>query len=454
MYLSNRGYAIPKASLSPNEIQSIKKELTVKPYTYGPNTADASQYFIFQESINTLYVPKAYGLKRFGVSNLIRKNEDKIQDICSEIHFLGKLREEQEQPVNDILDACHDPCKRGGLLNIFCGGGKTTMALYTLTKLGKKCAIVVHKDFLLNQWKERIYEFLGDKVRVGLIKGKVIDIDDKDIVLISLQSLAMKEFDRGLFSTFGTIVFDEVHHTSAEVFNRALFKVSFLYTIGLTATITRKDGLSKVFIWHLGDVVYKSVQRSDMVQVEIIPYYNHDVRYCTEEYMYNNKPNYVKMVNNICFFDERNESIKNRVLALLELERDRKILVLSDRVKQLTDLKARFDLVNPDIAGVYRGGMGADALKQSEQKQVILATFAIASEGYDQKGLNTLVLASPKSDIVQSVGRILRDKEEDRIIIPLIIDFADDFGMFRSQGKKRCAYYKKCKYSVKVVSDD
>ena len=75
----------------------------------------------------------------------------------------------------------------------------------------------------------------------------------------------------------------------------------------------------------------------------------------------------------------------------------------------------------------------------------------------DLPGLNTLILASPKSEIQQVVGRILRDKPCDRKYTPLIIDVVDDFSMFPSQAKKRQAYYKKCKYAIHIdgnASDD
>ena len=64
------------------------------------------------------------------------------------------------------------------------------------------------------------------------------------------------------------------------------------------------------------------------------------------------------------------------------------------------------------------------------------------------KGLDTLVLTTSKSDIIQIVGRILRDKPEDRLNTPLVLDFIDDFSIFPNQAKKRLAYYKKCGYNI------
>ena len=139
----------------------------------------------------------------------------------------------------------------------------------------------------MTQWFDRIQEFLPT-ARIGKIQQNTIDIDNKDIVLAMVQSLSMKEYKSDVFSSFGLAVFDECHHLGAEVFCRALPKVATYYMLGLSATPNRKDGLRKVFEWYLGDMVYCIKQREpDMVLVDLIEYYNDDLRYCKEELMYN-----------------------------------------------------------------------------------------------------------------------------------------------------------------------
>ena len=88
--------------------------------------------------------------------------------------------------------------------------------------------------------------------------------------------------------------------------------------------------------------------------------------------------------------------------------------------------------------------MKEDKLKQSEDKKIILATYSMASEGLDIKTLTTLIMATPKSDVCQSVGRILRQKHSN----PLVIDIVDKHQIFKSQYKKREKYYKKQKYEI------
>jgi superfamily II DNA or RNA helicase len=94
--------------------------------------------------------------------------------------------------------------------------------------------------------------------------------------------------------------------------------------------------------------------------------------------------------------------------------------------------------------GYYVGGMKEADLKASESRTVIIATYAMASEGLDIKTLTTLIMASPKTDVCQSVGRILRVKHGR----PLVIDIVDQQDIFRNQWYKRRAYYVKQNYDI------
>ena len=94
--------------------------------------------------------------------------------------------------------------------------------------------------------------------------------------------------------------------------------------------------------------------------------------------------------------------------------------------------------------GYYIGGMKEEELKKSESKKIILATFSMAAEALDIKSLTSLFLASPKSDIIQAVGRILREKHSN----PLIIDLIDNHDVFLNQFAKRRAFYNEKNYKI------
>ena len=105
------------------------------------------------------------------------------------IEFNGDLRPEQK-PIEEIYLKNAEE-KGGGIISLKCGGGKTVLALHIISMLKKKTIVVVHKDFLMTQWRDRILEFLPD-ARIGKIQQDTVDIEDKDIVLSMVQSLSMK----------------------------------------------------------------------------------------------------------------------------------------------------------------------------------------------------------------------------------------------------------------------
>jgi superfamily II DNA or RNA helicase len=438
--LSEKGYSIYKSDL--DNINEIKNELTVKAFIPDGYGQEPNSFQLFQEGPNKLYVPKSYGLKKFGQpTHLKYSDEENIN-----LEFNGTIRKEQEEPIQKFLDACKNPLQMGGILNLPCAFGKTTMTIYIITQLKVKTLIVVHKDFLLQQWKDRILQF-APNARIGYIKAKVIDVENKDIVIGSLQSLSMKSYDNKIFQGMSFIVVDETHHIGSEVFSRALRKLTFKYTLGLSATIIRKDGLSKVFHWYLGETIFSIKKRNDNVNVIIKSYYSDHKDYSTEHLLYNNKPCMPKMINNICNFQPRIEFLREIVVDILKNEPDRKILLLSDRRNHLENIKDLFEKHNMSC-GLYYGGLKQAELKISETKQILLATFNMTAEGFDLPSLNTLILASPKSDIIQASGRILREKEEVRKYKPLIIDIVDKFSIFPNQAKKRLLYYNKSKYDI------
>lgn len=444
-WLCYKGYAVDKDGC-PDLIAYLRKTLTVKPKVNPdmPN-AEVVSYPAFIEDDQWIYVPKCYGLTTFGnpTKNSLLEGED-----APGLVFAGTPRNEQTAPINAFMEAANDPLKGGGLLVLPCGFGKTVCALYIASLLKKKTLIICHKGFLMDQWKERIAQYLP-RARVGTIKQSKVDVDDKDIVIGSLQSLAMRQYDKSVFRSFGFVCIDEVHHTSAEVFSRALTKVVCKRVLGLSATPDRKDGLRKVFEWHIGKPVFEVRKRMDTsLKVLMKEFYDPHPDYGREIHMFNGKRNVAQMINAICAFPPRNEMIVDTIAEIKQHEPNRKILILSERRNHLQTLRQMIKARKLGSCGYYVGGMSQDELKKSESKDVILATYHIAAEGFDVPSLNTLILASPVSSIEQPVGRIQRQKPEDRQYVPLVVDIWDTFSLFRNQGYRRMKFYQSNGYSI------
>lgn len=437
-YLNKKGYVILKEELSIKEQLSIRELLNMKAFV-PKSPIQPPPFSILRESVKKFYLPRYFGIENFGEAdeNKLPKGDN------IDIEFNGSLRDYQINIVNKYIDNVKD--SGGGLLDVDPGKGKTVMALNIISKLKKKTLVIVHKTFLLNQWIERIEQFLPD-ARVGKIQGQIIDIDDKDIVIGMLQSLSQKEYPDTLFDCFGLSIYDETHHLGAEVFSRCMMKIVTNYTLGLSGTMQRKDGLTKVFKMFLGDVIHKEKSNTSehKVIVKAIHYSANDEDFNEIKYDYRGNPLYSTMISKLCNYNHRSEFIIQVLQTELNKNNDQQIMILAHNKSLITYLYKAIEHRNIGSVGYYIGGMKEEELKKSESKKIIIATYAMASEGLDIKTLTTLIMASPKTDVCQSVGRILRTKHNN----PLVVDIIDKHDIFVKQWQKRRQYYIKQKYYI------
>jgi superfamily II DNA or RNA helicase len=448
--ISHRGYGIDKDALSNDQLDQLRSELTVTPNVSNLLNARPPSIVLFMESSKKIYIPKWFGLQKYGLPSIYKYQS--CQDITCE--FEGSLRQEQIEPVEKFLKAAYDPKQCGGIINLHCAGGKTVIAINIIAQIKKKTLIIVHKNFLLDQWKERLRQFLPF-ARIGIIKAKTIHVEDCDVVIASLQSLSMKDYDPTVFNGFGFLIVDEIHRTGTEVFSQAFKKICVPISLGLSATVTRKDGMSKVFKWYIGDIVFKGKRKKQQVQVEMHYFNDLAPEYNREETMGYRKLNFSRMISNICEYMPRTQVIINKIIEFMNdttTSKRRKILVLSERKNHLASIKHGIEAKNKSIeCGFYVGGMKQQDLDKSAAKDVILSTIAFVQEGLDLQDLDTLILATPKSSIEQICGRIVRKSESDWINVPKIFDIVDCFSVYESMSKKRISYYCKAGFEVSGV---
>lgn len=443
-YLCHKGYAIKKENISVEEQQLIRKELNCKPFVPKSSIIKPTPFPVYRESKSKLYVPRYYGVEMYGEPDINILNKGKNINL----KFNGELRDVQKPVANKYLE--HVKGGGGGILALHTGFGKTIIALNILARLKKKTIIIVHKEFLLRQWIERIEQFLPD-AKVGRIQAKIIDTEDKDIVICMLQSLSQKEYPKEMFREYGFTIIDECHHMSAEVFSRAFFKVVTHYTLGLSATIKRKDGLTKIIKWFVGDVVVKKERKGeDKVLVKAIQYSFPDEDFNKIELDWRGQIKYTTMIKKICEFNRRSEFILKVLKDTLKENPDQQIMILGHQKKLLQYLYDAIESRTIATVGYYVGGMKEKDLKISEGKKVIIGTYAMAEEGLDIKTLTTLLMATPKVDVTQSVGRILRKKHKEA----LVIDIVDPHVLFQRHYKKRKTFYKKQKFKLLETTMD
>jgi superfamily II DNA or RNA helicase len=219
--------------------------------------------------------------------------------------------------------------------------------------------------------------------------------------------------------------------------------------LGLSATPTRDDGLTKVFEWHLGKPVYweKRREADETVSVEIMRFTSNDIDYTEVPTNFRGEVILARLLTKIVSCMKRNIYIADKLKDLIK-EPARRILVLSERISHLEDLEA---LLKPTgcVMGYYIGGMKTATRElAAEEAQILWATYAMASEAMNIKTLNCVLMASPRRKIEQSTGRILRQRPEERKVAPIIVDVVDVHRSMQSQSRIRIAYYKKCGYKV------
>ena len=429
--------------------EDIKKDLLVRPEVNNEFGFPPKPFKVYKKTkTRHICVPRFYGTEKIG--DVKKDKRPEPFKINSHVVFSGKLRDETHQN-----EAFRKGVEQGhGILSLPCGYGKTTVSLAIAHKLGYRTMIIVHKEFLANQWRERIKQFCPGAT-IGIVQQNLFKVDT-DFVIAMLQSLSQKEYTFDQFEQIGTVIVDEAHHVCARVFSQSLFKLCPKHIFGLTATPQRKDGLTKVLHWFMGPTFF-AVERENQTNVDVFT-----VNFKID--LYNNPPpcnkrGKVSLVEMITILTE-NEERNNMLLEVIKKasKGTRQLLVLTDRRFHCEYLQSNF----PGISGLYMGGMKESDLQESSTKKLIFATFSQAHEGLDIPTLDSLILATPKSDIKQSIGRIMREtvgKQNN----PQIWDIRDRWSLLESMYYKRKRVYKqggflmdnnKCEEETTSIKDD
>ena len=599
-YLGKKGYTIPKTAMNTTDIEEVKKELSMTPFTMGPKTGPPISFPMYRENAAKMYLPRFYGQDRYGVTDTAEITPGEAIDVP----FVKELREYQLKIIDVYLkhvsagphDMGQKPTKGGGgILEVPCGKGKclakgtlvilynrklcpvedivvgdvllgddgtprkvlslargrelmvriceygtnrsytvnrshilslrhrktghiedmpvtdylrrndsvewlgwrinpqiikhnlpqkyeidviplgeddyygfeidgnrrfvlgdftvthnTVMALKIISVIKNKTLILVHKEFLMNQWIERIQEFIPS-ARVGRIQGPVFDVLNKDIVIGMIQTMHSREFEPAAFDSFGLTIIDEVHRIGSEEFSKTLFRVVTPYMLGISATVERKDRLTKILYMFIGPKIYSEERTDDdVVQVRGIYFKTRDPTFNETEYDFRGAPKYSTMITKLCQYGPRSDFVVRILADLLTEHPEKQIMVLAHNRELLTYL---YDAIRHKISaeenmvGYYVGGMKEKDLKITEGRRIVLATYAMAAEALDIKTLSTLVMATPKTDIEQSVGRILRAKGQN----PIVVDLIDPHEYLRRQWNTRRQFYKKCQYRITTI---
>ena len=384
------------------------------------------------------------------------------------VEFKGELRTEQSQAVEILSEY------RCGTLYATTAFGKTVTAAAMIARKKTSTLILVHTKALLDQWRERLSEFLATSFHApdalkgrgrkkkfqqfGALSSTENTLNGKiDIAL--LQSCLSDNEIKPFVRNYGMVIVDECHHAPAVNFEKILREVNANYVYGLTATPIRKDGHQPIIFMQCGEIRYssdsKEQQSNQLFQRLLIP------RFTSHRLLNTDGNNYSQVIDGLVEDNARNKLILDDVSSNLAEGRSPLVLTartahvdyLADECRKICPNVIR--LVGNDSTKVKREAITQLAAVPDNEPLIVIATGKYVGEGFDLPRLDTLMLAllvSWKGLIAQYTGRLHRDyigKSEVRIYdyVDLRVPICD------SMYRKRLHGYKAVGYSIAVANE-
>ncbi len=387
-------------------------------------------------------------LQEAGASVVIR--DERIAKKKVKVDFEGTLTPIQEKAVKKIRESDL------GILMAPPGAGKTVMACKLIADRKVSTLILVHRQPLLEQWKERISSFLKIPIKeIGTLSGAKKKMTGK-IDVGMLQSISRLEDLSEIAEKYSQIIIDECHHIPATSFEAILKQLPARYVLGLSATPYRKDGLEKIMFLQCGPIRHEILPSEVSELPKDVSIYETTLVFPEE---LGRQPPYHVLIHHLVQNESRNTLIATKVEEVLA--QNRFPLLVSDRKDHLELLEQLVIKMSPDVEVVVLEGAltnkqrrGAHAriaeLRLSKKKVMLMATASLIGEGFDLPALDTLIFSTPLSfegRLIQYAGRIHRESEGKKSA--QIIDFVDSYSaMFLKMYRGRIATYRKMGYRI------
>jgi len=389
-------------------------------------------------------------LRGLGIKDIVR--DERFPGTALDVAFQGSLRPDQLMAAEAM--ASHDT----GVLAATTAFGKTVLAAWLIAARKVNTLVLVHRQTLLEQWVESLSVFLGVPTKsIGRIGGgrkKPTGVIDVALV----QSLVRNGVVDDRVGGYGHLVVDECHHLSAHSFELVARRAKARFVVGLSATVTRKDGHHPIVFMQCGPIRHRVDARQQAAER---PFVHHVVVRPTGFRNFDPPQDDVRrefqgLYAALMANSHRNELICADVLNCLR--EGRSPLVLTERTEHLSEL-AR--LLAPSVPHLIclQGGLRRKELKAlgerlaglpESESRVILATGQYIGEGYDDSRLDTLFLTLPiswRGTVAQYAGRLHRLHDGKREV--RIYDYADlDVPMLSRMFDRRCRGYEAIGYKI------
>ena len=263
-------------------------------------------------------------------------------------------------------------------------------------------------------------------VALGAIPARLVcgdSPDAPDVVIATVQTMAMVALPLAVLQTFGTVVVDEVHSMCARVFNLAMRRVPARRMLSLSATPTRRDGMHVALPWLCGVEVARLSRTWEHVDIRIVTYISPAARAITTP---DGTVMLARMITQLCTDAKRTALIARKVDELHRMGRC--VLVLTERVEHMIALQEAISQCTGETVGRLCGSTPQTEREGAVARRVLVATYPMCRQGFDKAELDTLVMATPVTAIEQCVGRILRPHPTKQT--PLVVDVVDPYSIF------------------------
>ena len=365
--------------------------------------------------------------------------------------FLGKLTSEQRSAAEALL--AHDT----GVLAATTGFGKTVVAASVIARRDANALVLVHRRQLMDQWIAQLRAFLDLPAsalgRVGGGRRKPSGMVD----VATIQSLERAKTVDDIVADYGHLIVDECHHLSAVSFEAVARRAKAKYVLGLSATVTRKDGHHPIVFMQCGPVRFRTNAKAEARRR---PFRHRAILRRTQFQLpaaiEADRPPIQRIYAALADDEDRNRLIFDDLLAALEAGRSP--ILLTERKDHARQLAERLKRCARNVL-LLRGGMGTKQRREMIQRlenipdseeRVLVATGRYIGEGFDDARLDTLFLAMPiswKGTLAQYAGRLHRLHPGKREV--LVYDYLDDaVPMLSRMGNKRIKGYGSLGYTV------
>lgn len=479
VYLS-AGISIPKNAMNAKMQNAIKRMASFSNPEYykaihrnhGFVSEEISSFVsTFIESDSVLQIPR--GLYETLVSYL-KKNlieykvyDKRIKQTGLDADFIGSLRKEQDEALNHLL------CSENGILKAATSFGKTIVAAALIAARKEKTLILVHKQDLLDQWRNSLERFLVVNNQPVKRKRKRLNSTGIGIYANNRDSLS-GYIDVATFQTvasrmpsfirnYGMVIVDECHHVAADSFSKVMNCVTPKFVYGLSATVKRDDGLDNLVYSQCGKVVFeyspdRLAYNRGIVQC-LVP------RFTSSSLTISNGKafNHVESIKCLSSDDVRNNLITSDAKDLVN--DNHKVLILTGLVEHACCL-AKILQASDCSSIVLTGKLTKEEIKKAQERitndefDVIVATGKYLGEGTDIPSLDSLLIATPISwegVVSQYAGRIAREYSGKKKTY--IYDYVDVcIPQYARMYVKRLSTYRKLGYitgeNIESLKDD